>query len=88
MMASSPITAQEAIKAQQGCYQVTFQYEEVEAHQPNHSLAAPKQSQVIELITVDEDKPNRIVMQHVLVTPPRIKHWKQVWQFEDGEFDR
>ena len=80
--------AQDAIKSQQGCYQVTFQYEEVEAHQPNYALAAPKQSQVMELITVDEDSPNKIVMQHVLVTPPRIKHWKQIWRFEQGVFDQ
>ena len=27
------------------------------------------------------------MLQHVLVTPPRIKHWKQIWRFEATEFD-
>ena len=81
-------TAQQAIKAQQGCYQVTFQYEEIEAHQADYTLAPPKTSQVVELITVDKDQSDHIVLQHILVTPPRIKHWKQIWRFEHGVFDQ
>ena len=80
-------TAQEAIKAQEGCFRVTFQYQEEEAHQPNYTLAEPKKSQVIELVTIEEDRPDRIVLQHILVTPPRIKHWKQIWMYEHTEFD-
>ena len=87
LMGASPATEREAIKAQQGCYQVTFQYEETEAHQDNYTLAPPKKSQVVELIVVDEDNDDHIVLQHVLVTPPRIKHWKQVWRFEHETFD-
>ena len=80
-------TAQDAIKAQEGCFRVTFQYEEIEGHQPQYVLAPPKRSEVIELVTVDEDTADRIVLQHVLVTPPRIKHWKQIWDFERRTFD-
>jgi hypothetical protein len=90
LLAASPAqatTAQDAIKAQKGCFKVTFQYEEVEAHQDDYVLAPPKTSSVIELVTIEEDSPTRIVLQHILVTPPRIKHWKQVWQFEQAEFD-
>lgn len=90
LLAATPApvtTAQEAIKAQKGCFEVTFQYEEVEAHQDGYILAPPKTSSVIELVTVEEDQPTRIVLQHILVTPPRIKHWKQIWQFEQPKFD-
>ena len=90
LLAATPAqltTAQDAIKAQKGCFKVTFQYEEVEAHQDGYTLAPPKTSSVIELVTVEEDQPTRIVLQHILVTPPRIKHWKQIWQFEQSEFD-
>lgn len=79
--------AHDAILAQQGCFRVTFQYEELEAHQAGYELKPPTQSEVIELVTVDSASPTSIVLQHVLVTPPRIKHWKQLWRFEATEFD-
>lgn len=80
-------TAHDAIKAQQGCFKVTFQYEEVKAHQDDYELAPPKTSSVIEWVSVDVDGANEIVLQHVLVTPPMIKHWKQIWTYERTEFD-
>ena len=80
-------TAQEAIKAQEGCFRVTFQYQEVEGHQPDYTLAEPKKSEVIELVTVEDEQADSIVLQHILVTPPRIKHWKQIWVYEKTEFD-
>ena len=87
VLAASPPAEREAIKAQQGCFTVTFQYEEVEAHQAEYTLAPPKKSSIIELVTVDEESDERIVLQHVLVTPPRIKHWEQIWTFEARELD-
>ena len=85
--AGAPTTAREAITAQQGCYEVTFQYEEVEAHEEGYEFAPNKRSQIIEWIGVMEESDERIVLQHVLVTPPRIKHWKQIWEYEGTEFD-
>jgi hypothetical protein len=81
------LTAQQAIASQQGCFRVTFQYEEVEAHQPGYALAPPKKSEVVEWVSIDEQREGRIVLQHVLVTAPRIKHWEQVWEYEGTAFD-
>ena len=79
-------SAQEAIKAQEGCFEVTFQYEEVEAHQEGYTLAPPKSSTVFEWVTVESESPERIVLQHILVTPPMIKHWRQIWEYEGTSF--
>ena len=80
-------TAQAAIKAQEGCFEVTFNYEEVEAHKEGYSLADPKTSSVFEWVSIDQESDTQIILQHVLVTPPRIKHWKQIWRFEAQVFD-
>ena len=79
-------TAQEAIQAQTGCFEVTFQYEEVEAHQEGYTLAPPKRSQVFEWVTPAFESDDRIVLQHILVTPPMIKHWRQIWEYEGTSF--
>ena len=79
-------TPQEAIKAQVGCYEVTFQYEETEAIASGYKLKKPKKSKAIEWIVVEEDTPNRISLQHILVSgPAMIKHWRQVWTYEATE---
>lgn len=80
-------SARQAITAQQGCYKVTFQYEEVEALQEGYELQPPKRSEIIEWIGVIEESDERVVLQHVLVTPPRIKHWEQIWTYEGTSFD-
>ena len=37
-------------------------------------------------IVVEEDTPNRISLQHILVSgPAMIKHWRQVWTYEATE---
>ena len=73
LAAANPRTPQELIKAQLGCFEVTFQYEEQEAHQPDYTLAPDKTSQILELVVLEEDTEDRIVLQHILVTPPMIK---------------
>lgn len=40
------LAAQQAIASQQGCFRVTFQYEEIEAHQAGYTLAPPKKSEL------------------------------------------
>lgn len=80
---SYALTPQEAIKSQEGCYEVTFQYEETEALAEGYKLKKPKKSTVIEWVVVEEDTPDRISLQHVLVSgPAMIKHWRQVWTYE------
>jgi len=77
-------TPQEAIKAQLGCFEVTFQYTETEAIQEGYKLKEPKKSTVIEWVTLEEDTEQSIVLQHVLVSGlAMIKHWRQVWKFEE-----
>ncbi|MAA80420.1 MAG: hypothetical protein CL916_14285 [Deltaproteobacteria bacterium] len=77
-------TPQEAIKAQLGCFEVTFQYKETEAIQEGYELKKPKKSTVIEWVTLEEDKEDYIVLQHVLVSGlAMIKHWRQVWKYEE-----
>ena len=87
LSANSFAAVPDAIKAQEGCFEVTFQYEEIEAHQEDYVLAAPKTSSVVEWVVVESDSVTQISLQHVLVTPPMIKHWKQIWTFEGNEFD-
>jgi len=80
---ASALTPQEAIKAQVGCYEVTFQYKETEALQSGYQLMKPKKSTAIEWVVVEEDRPDYISLQHILVSgPAMIKHWRQVWSFE------
>ena len=80
-------TAQDAIKSQQGCFEVTFQYEEVRAHQEDYQLASPKETSVVEWVNVEYEDDERIVLQHILVTPPMIKHWRQIWVYQGTSFD-
>jgi len=74
-----------AIRAQAGCFDVTFDYEEVEAHQQGYTLKPSKTSHALEYVSVEEVSDVRVVLQHILVTPPMIKHWRQVWEYEQPE---
>ena len=88
VVAASPavLTPQEAIKAQAGCYEVTFQYKETEAIQEGYELGKPKKSKAIEWVVVEEDSPEKISLQHILVSgPAMIKHWRQVWTYQERE---
>jgi len=79
----SGMSAQEAIKSQAGCYEVTFQYRETEGFVDGYQLAKPKKSMAVEWVTIEEDSSERISLQHVLVSgPAMIKHWRQVWEYE------
>ena len=83
---ANALTPQQAIKSQAGCYEVTFQYKETEALAAGYKLKKPKKSTVIEWIVVEEDQPNVISLQHVLVSgPAMIKHWRQIWRYEATE---
>ena len=79
------LTSEEAILSMTGCFEVSFQYEEVEALQEGYVLAEPKKSSVIEWVTTTKNVENQISLQHVLVTGPMIRHWRQDWVFEPRE---
>lgn len=72
-----------AIKAQTGCYHVTFTSKETSVTDPNYPTRSPDfHEEGIEWITVDNEANGRIELQHVLATSdgPQ-KHWTQVWRY-------
>ncbi|MCL9805517.1 hypothetical protein NAT51_08285 [Flavobacterium amniphilum] len=96
-MASLTISAQDkkkkdtdAIKAMCGCYEVEFNFTETfkvskdEAYKPSPS----KKDFGLEWVELVEDKPNKIVMQHLLIVGDTtiVKHWRQDWEFENTKF--
>ena len=79
------LSPEKAIHSMTGCFEVTFQYKEIEAFQDGYILAAPKKSSVIEWITATNSSDGHISLQHVLVTGPMIRHWRQEWAYEPRE---
>lgn len=79
-----------AILAMAGNYEVTFEFEETAALQPGYELQKPYHEEAMERVEVVEDTPERITLQHLLLVdmgddePEVIKHWAQVWEYEDG----
>ena len=88
LQASAPPAADiQSIMAQQGCYKVTFHYQETETLVDGIELQKPKRSEIIEWIAVTEQSDRHVALQHILVTPPRIKHWEQIWTYEKQRYD-
>ena len=79
----------QAILSMSGAFRVSFRFEETVAVQPNYQLADIYNEEATELVLVIEDTGERIALQHLLVVEGRdnqpmvVKHWRQVWQFED-----
>lgn len=74
-----------AIKNMCGCHDVTFEYTETF---PADSSYKPKGYHKIidatEYITVADETPNRIILQHLLIAEGDvIKHWTEDWQYEN-----
>jgi len=79
----------EAILSLQGCYKVTFSFAETFSPQENYEYDNHRHySSAVELVKVIEDKPNKIVLQHLLVVNDTmiVKHWRQDWCYEDPHF--
>lgn len=82
--AASALTVREAIRAQQGCYKVTFQYADTETLHEDYAPRPPKRSEAIEWVHLEADSQDHIILQHVLVSgPAMIKHWRQEWRYEE-----
>ena len=79
------LTPEEAIQSMTGCFEVTFQYEEKESYQDGYVFAEPKKSNAIEWVTTTHSEEGLISLQHVLVTGPMIRHWRQEWVYEPRE---
>jgi hypothetical protein len=78
----------DSILAMAGDYDVTFNMRETVAFQPGYKLLAPSRTGGHESIRVVEDKPDHVVLQHLLVadlddkTILVVKHWRQDWTYQ------
>lgn len=88
-----PAEDRAAILAMAGTHSVTFHFEETTAIAEGYTLRSkPYDEDATEVIVVVEDTPARITLQNLLVVPDRkqggtrvIKHWAQVWTWEDRQ---
>jgi hypothetical protein len=77
-----------SILAMAGDYDVTFNMRETVAFQPGYKLLAPSRTGGHESIRVIEDRPDHVVLQHLLVadlddkTILVVKHWRQDWTYQ------
>lgn len=80
-----------AILAMAGKYKVTFRFYETYSLNSEYTVRSKKyQESAHELVKVVEDTGKRIVLQHLLQVDDGteimvIKHWGQIWTFEDTE---
>ena len=78
-----------AILAMAGQFDVSFEFTETVAIAPDYKpLSVPYHEDAFEAVIVVEDTPERIALQHLLVVEAGgrsqvIKHWAQVWTWED-----
>ena len=91
--AAEPTTQdRNAILAMAGTHAVTFHFRETVAAAPEYKLKdKPYEEHATEVVEVVEDTPERISLQHLLVVPGKegkpliIKHWAQIWTWQDTE---
>lgn len=76
-----------AILAMAGEFNVGFHFRETLSLKPDYTVnAAPYEEQAKEIVKVVEDSGRKIVLQHLLqVGPAVVKHWAQIWTYEDTE---
>lgn len=88
-LAAPPEQDRQAILKMAGNFRVTFDFEEVVPVAADYKPLSKKyHEEAYEVVTVAEDTPERITLQHLLVvgSPEKshvIKHWAQVWTWED-----
>ncbi|UUC47003.1 DUF6607 family protein [Flavobacterium cerinum] len=77
----------DAIKSMCGCYEVEFNFAETfkTTKDENYKPSPTKYDKGLEWVELVEDKPNKIVMQHLLIVGDTmiVKHWRQDWEFEN-----
>ncbi len=88
-LAAAPEADRRAILAMAGNFKVTFDFEETFPVASDYKpLSKPYHEEAVEVVTIAEDTPYRITLQHLLVIGSAekshvIKHWAQVWTWED-----
>lgn len=82
---AAPEGEKELIKEMCGCYEVEFKYTETFSEQSDYQLKEPYQTKGLEWIFVEEEHPDEIILQHLLVINDStvIKHWRQDWEYQN-----
>ncbi|CCH51240.1 hypothetical protein BN8_00156 [Fibrisoma limi BUZ 3] len=82
---SPPAQDLAAIKGQCGCHDVDFVYAETFAPEKTYTFKDRYRAKGTEWVFVDEERPGKIVIQHLLVVGDTmvIKHWREDWLFEN-----
>jgi hypothetical protein len=90
--AQAPAPSQEerdrrAILGMTGAFEVTFDFRETTVLTPGYKPIAPKAVGGEEVVRAIEDRPGKVVLQHMIVAvddgkPIVIKHWRQDWTYE------
>lgn len=88
--AAPPDADRQAILAMAGKFKVAFDFTEQVPIAPDYEvISKPYHEEALEVVTVAEDTPERITLQHLLVVEGKegkrhvIKHWAQVWTWQD-----
>lgn len=77
----------QAILAMAGEFKVGFHFQETFSLKEGYEVREKSyEEEAFEIVKVAEDSGRRIVLQHLLqVGPAVVKHWAQIWTFEDTE---
>lgn len=78
-----------AILSMAGAFEVEFNFTETVSLAEGYELKKPYKAKAQELVKLVEDTGKAITLQHLLVVnggdgPEVIKHWAQIWQYEDS----
>lgn len=80
----------DAIKSMCGCFEVKFNFTETFQHSKdtvNYKASETKHDYGLEWVELVEDKPNKLVLQHLLIVGSGendiVKHWRQDWLYEN-----
>ncbi len=81
---SQSLAEKEAIKAFCGCFEVEFKYAETFANAEDYEFKKPYHASALELVYLEEETPEKLVLQHILVINDTffIKHWRQDWEYQ------
>lgn len=77
----------QAILSMAGDFKVGFRFQETLSLREGYEVReTPYEEEAYETVKVVEDSGRRIVLQHLLqVGPAVVKHWAQIWTYEDTE---
>ncbi|OOV28874.1 hypothetical protein BXU11_02735 [Flavobacterium sp. LM5] len=81
-----------AIQSMCGCYEVQFNFTETFEYPKDTTTYKPsktKHETALEWIELVENTPNKLVLQHLLITGDKeediVKHWRQDWLYENTD---